>query len=210
MTSSPAPAQRGSLLLADISGYTSFLQAVGAAHADMMSSAEIPPAYPLMTSLLSGIADRVVPPFTLSKFEGDAIFVYAPDDEMDLDGGAILACMASCYEKYREHIRATQDLMPCDCSACSAIGELELKFALHHGQYIVQSIAGRQELLGPEVTLAHLLLKNQVSDTIGRSGYALLTESAARHFDVPLEGSVSLVEDYAHYQPTQTYVFALP
>jgi hypothetical protein len=31
--------------------------------------------------------------------------------------------------------------------ACLSIGELELKFVLHHGSYIVQSIAGHRELL---------------------------------------------------------------
>jgi hypothetical protein len=51
----------------------------------------------------------------------------------------------------------------------------------HHGGYIVQSIAGHQELLGPDVTISHLLLKNHVADLIGRSAYALVTESAVAH-----------------------------
>jgi hypothetical protein len=45
----------------------------------------------------------------------------------------------------------------------SIIGGLELKFVLHHGGYIVQTVAGHQELLGPDVTISHLLLKNHVA-----------------------------------------------
>jgi hypothetical protein len=40
---------------------------------------------------------------------------------------------------------------------------------LHHGNYVLQSIAGHQEILGPDVTVAHLLLKNHVREVVGRS-----------------------------------------
>ncbi len=46
--------------------------------------------------------------------------------------------------------------MFCNCSACERLHELELKFVLHWGNYVVQSIAGHDELLGPDVTMAHL------------------------------------------------------
>jgi hypothetical protein len=64
-------AGRGTLLLADISGYTAFLQAVAAAHvAEMAAGRFVPKAYPLLTSLLDGIVGRIAPPFLLSKLEG--------------------------------------------------------------------------------------------------------------------------------------------
>lgn len=57
---------RGALLLADVSGYTGFLQAVAGAHGEEMATMqELPAAYPLMTSLLNGIVTRLVPPFRL-------------------------------------------------------------------------------------------------------------------------------------------------
>jgi hypothetical protein len=31
--------------------------------------------------------------------------------------------------------------MICTCDACSSIGGLELKFVMHHGDYVVQSTA---------------------------------------------------------------------
>jgi hypothetical protein len=72
-------AGRGTLLLADISGYTAFLQAVAGAHAtDMAAGRFVPKAYPLLRSLLDGIVGRIAPPFVLSKLEGDAVLPSPP------------------------------------------------------------------------------------------------------------------------------------
>jgi hypothetical protein len=68
---------------------------------------------------------------------------------------------------------------------------------LHHGAFIFQSVAGHQELLGPEVTISHLLLKNHVADLIGRKAYALVTEPAAAHLEIPLERALPITEQYA-------------
>jgi hypothetical protein len=203
-------ATSGLLVLADISGYTGFLRAVGDAHeAEMAAMPEPPAAYPLMTSLLDGIVDRLTPPFRLSKLEGDAVFAYAPDDEFGLQGDAVLDCMRKCYASYRERRDQTENLMLCTCNACSLVHTLELKFVLHRGGYIVQSIAGHDELLGPDVTMAHLLLKNTVTDAIGRVPYALVTDRAAEHLEIPLGGSLPLAEHYEHYPPIQCNVFRL-
>jgi hypothetical protein len=202
---------RGTMLLADISGYTAFLRAVAEAHAaDMAAGTFVPAAYPLLASLLDGIVERIAPPFTISKLEGDAVFGFAPDDDLQLRGPPVLACLGTCHEAYRTRLHAARDLMTCNCDACSSIAGLDLKFVLHHGEYILQSIAGRQELLGPDVTVTHLLMKNHVTDHIGRSAYALLTEPAAAHLDVPLEHALAIDERYEHYAPIRAYVLTLP
>jgi hypothetical protein len=202
---------RGTLLLADISGYTAFLRSVAQAHAaDMAAGTFVPKAYPLLASLLDGIVERIAPPFALSKLEGDAIFGFAADEELQLRGSPLLACLTACYEAYRARLEAARDLMTCTCDACSSIGGLDLKFVLHHGEYVLQSIAGNQELLGPEVTVAHLLMKNHVADHIGRSAYALFTEPAAAHLEVPLDRAVRIDERYEHYATIRAYVLILP
>src|SRR5919106_1013782 len=202
---------RGTMFLADISGYTAFLRAVAEAHAaDMAAGTFVPKAYPLLGSLLDGIIERVAPPFAISKLEGDAVFGFAPEDELQLRGQALLDCLASCYEAYRGRLGAARDLMTCTCEACSSINGLDLKFVLHHGEYVLQSIAGHQELLGPDVTVAHLLMKNHASEHIGRSAYALFTESAAGHLEVPLAHAVQIDERYEHYATTRAYVLTLP
>src|SRR3972149_6165151 len=72
------PPAGGPLLLADISGYTGFLQDVAHAHRDdAFAGGQVPDAYGLVSSLLDGIIQKTVPPFTLAKIEGDAAFAFA-------------------------------------------------------------------------------------------------------------------------------------
>ena len=201
---------RGVFVLADISGYTAFLQGVGNAHGEQMAAMpEVPAAYQLMTTLLDGIVERLVPPFRLSKLEGDAVFAYAPDDRFELRGASVLECMKRCYADYRERRDKTENRLLCHCSACSRLPTLELKFVLHRGYYVAQSIAGHGELMGPDVTMAHLLLKNNVKNLLGSAAYALFTEAATQYFEIPLDGSVLHTEHYEHYPPITSHVFTL-
>jgi hypothetical protein len=204
-------AGNGTLLLADISGYTAFLQAVAEAHAaDMESGAFVPEAYPLLTSLLDGIVSEIAPPFVLSKVEGDAVFAFGADDGLVPRGQPLVDRLSSCYEAFRARLTAARELMTCTCDACFSIAGLELKFVLHQGTFILQSIAGHTELLGPDVTAAHLLLKNRVADVIGRSGYALFTEAAAARLEVPLDDALPVEERYEHYPTIRAFVLKLP
>lgn len=56
--------------------------------------------------------------------------------------------------------------------------------------------------------MAHRLLKTEAALLVGHA-YALITEDAAVRFDVPTQGSVSVVEEYEHYEPVRAHVFAL-
>jgi hypothetical protein len=206
----PGPG-RGTLLLADISGYTAFLQAVGLAHGEEMAAGTfMPEAYPLVTTLLDGIVQRITPPFVLSEVEGDAVFTFAAESDLELRGSALLGCIAECYEAYRAHLDAARDRMACTCDACLSIGGLELKFVVHHGGYVVQFIAGKPRLLGPDVTVAHLLLKNHVRDLVGHVAYVLLTASAVDHLDVSVEDALVVTEEYDHYPAIHGSVVTLP
>jgi len=201
---------RGTILLADISGYTAFLQAVAKAHAaDMASGAFVPKAYPLLTSLLDGIVEGIAPPFVLAKLEGDAVFAFGPEGELSIRGQPVVDCLTACYRSYRARLDEARELMVCDCHACVSIRDLELKFVLHHGGYIVQSVAGQRELFGPDITISHLLLKNRVADVIGRSAYALVTDPAASYLALPLGGARTITEEYEHYPPIRASVLNL-
>ncbi len=163
--SGQAARARGTLLLADISGYTGFLQGVADAHHALILEADEPPvAYALMSSLLDAMVTAVVPPFRLAKFEGDAIFAVAPDPEFALRGADVLACLRACHGAFTARLAEANSLWTCTCGSCARVHELGLKFVLHHGDYVVQPIAGREELLGPEVNIAHRLLKNHAID----------------------------------------------
>jgi hypothetical protein len=200
----------GPLLLADISGYTGFLQAVAEAHRnDAFAGGRVPDAYALVSSLLDGIIERVAPPFTISKIEGDAVFAFARGNDEVPRGARMLACMEECYASFRERLASAERIWSCRCAACAEVTRLDLKFVLHAGGYVVQAIGGGAELIGPEVVMAHRLLKNHAAEMIGHSAYALITEAAATVLDVPPAGARPLTETYEHYVPIAARVYAL-
>ena len=113
---------RGPLLLADISGYTSFLRSVAEAHADdAFAGGAIPDAYAMMSALLDGIVATLVPPFTLSKLEGDAVFPYATEGSEVPRGTALLALLGSCYRDFRGRLDRAHDVWTCRCDACARV-----------------------------------------------------------------------------------------
>jgi hypothetical protein len=200
----------GPLLLADISGYTGFLQQVAEVHSDdAFAGGQVPDAYGLVSSLLDGIIERVVPPFTLSKVEGDAVFAFARDDEDLPRGAALLDCLSACYRSFRDRLEGAKEIWMCRCAACARVDGLDLKFVLHAGGYVVQSIGGGRELVGPEVVMAHRLLKNHAAEIIGHSAYALITEVAASRLAVPAGGAHGMTEVYEHYPPIAVRVYPL-
>lgn len=204
----PPRAATGVLLLADIGGYTSFLRAVEQAHQDdAFADGAVPPAYSLVSSLLDGIVDSVVPPFTFSKLEGDAVFAWAAEGPNLPRGADLLAILERCHDAFETTLAGVNEIWPCRCDACARVEALELKFVVHGGAFVVQSIAGGQELVGPEVVMAHRLLKTSARSVIGHGAYALLTAAAADRYDVPTDGAVPLIETYEHYAPVQLHVF---
>lgn len=200
--------REGALLLADISGYTSFLQGVADAHrAVIVDAAEPPPAYAILSELLDTIAAAVAPAFRLAKFEGDAVF--AVGDEPTVSGAEILASVRSCHAAFGQRLGSARSQWTCSCDACSLIGDLDLKFVLHHGAYVAQSIAGHEELLGPDVNLVHRLLKNHVRELVGPVPYVLLTEAALAALAIPRDGMVATEESYDGQPPTRAAVLVL-
>jgi hypothetical protein len=200
--------RRGALLLADISGYTGFLQGVADAHHELIVEAdEPPPAYALLSQLLDTMHGSIVPQFRLAKFEGDAIF--AVEDEPIAHGNAALDSLRGCYAAFRRSLAAAGSQWTCTCTACARISELDLKFVLHHGGYVAQSIAGHEELLGAEVNVAHRLLKNHARDLVGRVPYALVTDAAARALEIPTDGMVAGEEAYDDTPPIAVHVLSL-
>ena len=202
-------AAEGPLLLADISGYTSFLQNVEVAHRhDAFADGAVPEAYGLMSSLLDGIVARVVPPFTLAKIEGDAVFAFGTAADAFPRGEALLACVRACYAEFQSRRAQAGAIWTCTCDACVRANTLDLKFVLHAGRFVLQEIAGSRELTGPDVVMAHRLLKNRAAEVVGGGAYLLLSAAAATSLDVPVEGAIPMTETYEHYEPIDT--FAIP
>ena len=150
-----------------------------------------------------------MPPLTLSKLEGDAVFAFAVDLGDVPRGAALLALLQAGYDAFRTQLAALEQALTCTCDACSRGAQLDLKFVLHTGSFVMQSIGGGRELVGPDVVMAHRLLKNGGSALLGHSAYALLTDAAVVRLGSPGEGFTAMTESYEHYQPIDVRLYPL-
>ncbi|MEX2547012.1 MAG: DUF2652 domain-containing protein [Chloroflexota bacterium] len=191
-------ADTGLLLLADISGYTAFLGKVATEHPDMVQpGGQVPPAYVVMSSLLDMVVDRIAPAFHLCEIEGDAVFAYAADDPGLVQGEQdLMALVRSAYAGFRERIDEAMVVHKHECRACFLLPSLELKFVVHHGNFVIQPIAGQTKLLGPTVNVAHRLLKNSVTQQMGSRAYLLVTDAAAGRLHFRPDTGLAHEENY--------------
>jgi uncharacterized protein YndB with AHSA1/START domain len=155
----------GFLVLADISGYTAFL-----------TGTELEHAQGIIEDLTRAILASLTPPLTLVKLEGDAVFAHSPADR--ISGDRILDLVERTYCEFADCRENMQRNTTCTCTACANIPSLDLKFLVHHGEYLTHSVGGVEDLAGPDVILVHRLLKNDVRDATGCGAYALLTDAA--------------------------------
>ncbi len=175
----------GYLILTDISGYTAFL-----------TGTELEHAQEIMEELLNLILENLQPPLKLVKLEGDALFYYALGTAF-LDNTRLFDVLEACYFAFADRIVAMHRATTCKCAACRAIPTLDLKFFAHYGSFLVQRLAGVEDLAGPDVILAHRLLKNHITETTGQRGYLFLTDACMEKMggalDLPRHS-----EDYEH------------
>jgi hypothetical protein len=177
-TTVDAPAGERYLLLADISGYTSFMSGVEQEHG-LDFSGGIPAAYGILAALLDTVIEGVAPGFALVKLEGDAVFAAAPAASLDGQGDRVVEMIGATYRAFvgsRTRAIPSSDHV---CTACPAVAHLDLKFVLHRGPAVRQAVGAGSDLLGPAVTVAHRLLKNTVRERIGRRPYLFVTGAAA-------------------------------
>jgi Protein of unknown function (DUF2652) len=158
--------RHGSLVIADIGGYTRYLSGVELEHST-----------DILADLLESVVHVLELNFRVAKLEGDAIFVY---DEGEADGAVLVDALTGAYMAFMRRRRTMLELTACPCAACRSIGDLGLKVVAHRGDYATHQIAGAIELVGPEVILIHRLLKNDLVDRTGISDYAAYTDAVVR------------------------------
>jgi class 3 adenylate cyclase len=164
-----ATTSTGCLLVADITGYTAYLQATELAHAE-----------DVLSDLLETMVSTLAATFTLSKLEGDAAFAHAPAGRVS--PSLILDTVEAGYFAFRRRLRDIDRATSCDCNACVLIPSLDLKYVVHHGEYVARRIAGTEELTGADVILVHRLLKTEAGTALGTRGFAAYTASTLDTF----------------------------
>src|SRR5919109_4828650 len=119
------------LLLADISGYTSFLNGVEEAHG-VDFSLGMPAGYESLGALLDAVIEGVQPAFDIAKLEGDAVFAVAPAEGLEGQGEAVLDRLRAVYRAFyvvrEDRKKSASDHI---CTACPVVGNLNLKTVLH-------------------------------------------------------------------------------
>jgi len=187
--------EHGYLVLADISGYTSYVAKVELDHANE-----------ILTDLLEVIVEQFKSMLTISKLEGDAVFCNINEAQLPRPE-AMLELIENTYIAFCRRRDSSQRRTTCDCRACQSMPSLELKFFVHHGDYIVQHISGIRELVGSDVNLIHRLTKNHIMEATGWKAYALLTQSALECIKLNLDSLHEQIESYEHLGEVKTFSF---
>ena len=186
--------QTGYLVLADISGYTSYVAQTEIEHADLA-----------LSYLLETIVEKIGGLLVIGQLEGDAVFAYAEEGKLK-EGKSLLELIDQTYLAFREKALALYAGATCPCRACRALPTLDLKFMVHHGEFLLQRVAGITHLLGTDVNLIHRLAKNRVTESTGWKGYALFTNQGLQRMQTDKESFVRQTESYEHLGEVETYV----
>ncbi len=189
--------RHGYLVLADISGYTSFLAKVELEH-----------AHEILTDLLEVIVEKFKSLLTISKLEGDAVFAYV-DETKITRGEILLELIENTYVAFRQRRDTSNRATTCSCRACQSMPSLELKFFVHCGSYVIQNVAGIKELVGSDVNLAHRLMKNHITEHTGWKAYSMFTQYAMDCLNLNIENSHNQVETYEHLGDVDTVTINL-
>ena len=178
-----ATSEPACLIIADITGYTSYLAGV-----------ELDHAQDILADLMNTVVKALRPTFKLSKLEGDAAFVYALTD--DVDGSLLLDSAENCYFAFRNRLLSIRQASTCECKACALIPCLNLKLVAHHGEVAIHKIAGHSELVSNDVIVVHRLLKNSIAER----AYLFLTDACLQKTTLHPEqlGFRHHVESYEH------------
>ena len=192
-------ANKGFFVITDISGYTEYL-----------TVSELDHANEILQSLFDAQLKAVQHPFVLSGFRGDAIFLYVPETNF-VQAQSFLEALENFYIVFADTLQQMQYNTTCTCRACKNMSRLDLKMCIHYGEYLVQKLGDREELLGADVIVPHRMLKNSVIEKTRIKSYALFSESAAQKLSL-LKYSVNAVphtETYEHLGEVPMYVHDL-
>jgi hypothetical protein len=91
------------------------------------------------------------------------------------------------------------------------MNKLDLKMCIHYGEYLVQKLGDKEELLGAEVIVPHRMLKNDVIEKTGVKAYAIFSDAAANKLGLKslCDMLIPHVETYEHIGTVQMQVHNL-
>lgn len=190
--------ERGLLLIADIAGYTRFME---------FHRADLAHAQDVVARLLEAMIDAS-PSLQLVEVEGDAAFLYRPSPDA---ASAELAETAlrqsvSMHRAFHTLQQKIACLNGCPCQGCSQAGNLRVKFVAHLGEVAPQRVKRLTRLAGFDVIVVHRMLKNSVPVR----EYLLMTEALWQRGGARVgAGAQSLEQEFEGVGRTRTYYLDL-
>ena len=193
-----ATEKRVVIVLADISGYTQFMvrNQMSAVHGQQY-----------ITFLIETLMREIRIPLRLQEIEGDALFLYAEDPGSDEEWKDVLEQIPDMLQRFfnafYEGSVLAMEASPCECTFCRNGKDLALKIVVHTGSAVFHQVGGYNKVSGPDVILAHRLLKNSVPD----KEYLLMSEAAYSTIGQKMEGRfLEGKESYEGFGRTNTFV----
>lgn len=179
----------GFIVMADITGYTMFL-----------NESELEHAQESLAAILDVIVDSTEAPLVVYRVVGDAVVSYGFDDQI-LNPQTLVDELEKTYVVYRRALEQMVLNTTCTCNACANLSTTDLKFIVHHGEFSLQAMAGNDELIGPDVNLVFRLAKNSIKERLGLGAYIAYTQGAIDALGLPafaatLASMVEEVEDF--------------
>ena len=156
-------------MLADISGYTSY-----------MAGTEHEHSIEILRELIETIASSFDGRLHIDQLEGDALCVTTERTDPE-----IVAWLHDTFGRFHRRLRDIRELSTCPCRACASVGDLGLKFIVHRGEFSRQQIGTAVQLYGTDVNLVHRLAKN----TVPLREYVFASETTLAGWPAPARAS---------------------
>jgi hypothetical protein len=153
------PETNATILIPDISGFTKFMTTTELNHASYAINM-------LIESILNAVGDE----YEVSEIEGDAVLLIKkgpPPSQKE-----VMDICLKIFNAFHFQRKWMQQYTICPCEACLAIAHLTLKFVVHHGPLAEIKVGRFVKQSGPEMIVAHRLLKNGIAN----NEYLLMTE----------------------------------
>ena len=163
----------GFIVMADITGYTMYL-----------NESELDHAQESVVAILDVIVGSTDAPLTLSRVVGDAVVSYAFDGTI-LNTQTLVEELETMYIVFRRALGQMVLNTTCTCNACANLSALDLKIIVHHGDFAIREMAGNQELIGRNVNLVFRLAKNRIKEVLGFGAYIAYTSHAVEALELP-------------------------
>jgi len=180
------------IFLPDISGFTKFV-----------TQTEIQHSHHIVAELLETVMRANSLGFKISEVEGDAVLFYRVGEPPSLE--ELVHQARRMFLDFHAYLRVIERDRVCQCGACQSASQLSLKFIGHYGELQETPIGSFTKLIGGDVILAHVLMKNRIP----HQEYLLLTQkyletqpAGARRLDewVTFKTNVEELESFGKIQ----------